>query len=1002
MKRLLQAIFLISAFSLFAEDDSNYSCGYFEARNCHEAEIYNLIDYSYTLNLEGDYNKIAKAEQSIKAACPTATSENLKNYCKIFFLIDKYYISENFDDRVNAFDELIEFANELILLPHSSDYLEVFDVLLSGIDDGMEITYEFIISTLKELQPNEEDNSLTEIYYSAIWHLTYANLIFEYEDPKEVISAYDLAIKKSKQLVDNDSIDDQELFLESKLRLSEYLFAVSSYSQEYAERGFNILIEVLNQTNLEDSPNLHFRSWQGLLEFNDQVVAGSTQDNFLIRVFINNYFSAVLNNGYYDIEIDKIFLDYFPIYFLDLDCYERFDAWQTYKELRDFRAQRFAPLIENVEDLEPWDSVMSNRGLIMDCQEEIPDNEFFNQAVIDHKQNIIDILDTPTENLQTLALFYSWFGILRIKDHLPSQESFKLFDKFNAKLNHELDWYLTETTISTNIAQVLLTGYFGLLEHNQENANKLIPKMESVIKLYVSGREKELFSSTQDAVVMKIVTIDLYDLGFQNEAKNFYLKYFKNFDYQFIQNDQNIFVSDEMYEITKFVMNVITHSQDQNTNDLFKSLVFLGRSPMELGLTTHKVSDGNVYKTIKFFNEVERKKNEYVSYYFDSILEENITNQNIQQKYIELVNRLSSLDEAEMQLINKTLYPDSSIENIQKKLQANEVLSFNFKFLILGNDYMINMIVDQNDYEIKIHNLSHLLGQSIDDYFFEFEEMLFSNFVNQDNIDLIKLEDISNLFLPKNIDVYKKITFITNFFDSFNSNLLRHKNSWIIENYEIKNYFSIANFLNDAQSSKQNVEKYIGFGDVDYSRHQENFFKLPETRDEINESSKFFKSRKVFLGKDANERKLKSLDFKDSVIHFATHTNNPYLSLMPDPALVLSPSKSTDGYLSIFEISDLNFSESHIILAACDTDASITTDFDYMSGLVKSFVLSGAKSLLATKWDIETTTAKEITVQYSNLLSQSNNPQQSIQSIQNKLISKGVHPYIWSGYFVVN
>jgi len=106
--------------------------------------------------------------------------------------------------------------------------------------------------------------------------------------------------------------------------------------------------------------------------------------------------------------------------------------------------------------------------------------------------------------------------------------------------------------------------------------------------------------------------------------------------------------------------------------------------------------------------------------------------------------------------------------------------------------------------------------------------------------------------------------------------------------------------------------------------------------------------------------------------------------------------------LSVFEIANLKLDGSHIILAACDTDASITTDYDYFSGLVKSFVLSGASSLLATKWYIESSSAKQITIEYSKLLSILMDPQESIQSIQKKLINENGHPFIWSGYFVVN
>ena len=110
----------------------------------------------------------------------------------------------------------------------------------------------------------------------------------------------------------------------------------------------------------------------------------------------------------------------------------------------------------------------------------------------------------------------------------------------------------------------------------------------------------------------------------------------------------------------------------------------------------------------------------------------------------------------------------------------------------------------------------------------------------------------------------------------------------------------------------------------------------------------------------------------------------------------------TDGYLDVFEISDLNFKNSHIILAACDTDSSIYADLDVFSGFIKSFQMSGAKSILATRWEIETQSAQRFTQSYIKKIKEEKNAQKALADVQRELIASEIHPFFWSGYFVID
>ena len=79
---------------------------------------------------------------------------------------------------------------------------------------------------------------------------------------------------------------------------------------------------------------------------------------------------------------------------------------------------------------------------------------------------------------------------------------------------------------------------------------------------------------------------------------------------------------------------------------------------------------------------------------------------------------------------------------------------------------------------------------------------------------------------------------------------------------------------------------------------------------------------------------------------------------MPEPSLIFTPpdsiiESSNDGLLTASEISGLSLDANVVILAACNTarggDAQGAEAF---AGLAKAFFMAGARSILASYWEI--------------------------------------------------
>lgn len=142
---------------------------------------------------------------------------------------------------------------------------------------------------------------------------------------------------------------------------------------------------------------------------------------------------------------------------------------------------------------------------------------------------------------------------------------------------------------------------------------------------------------------------------------------------------------------------------------------------------------------------------------------------------------------------------------------------------------------------------------------------------------------------------------------------------------------------------------------------------LPDTRRELRTMSEIFQlsSRKLLLAKEASEENLRALNDDGAlagydVIAFATHAILPDAAKTDgEAALVLSPPAKcvasdprNDGLLTASEIMQLTLDADWVILSACNTAAASGADAEPFSGIAKAFFYAGARSVLATHWDV--------------------------------------------------
>lgn len=119
----------------------------------------------------------------------------------------------------------------------------------------------------------------------------------------------------------------------------------------------------------------------------------------------------------------------------------------------------------------------------------------------------------------------------------------------------------------------------------------------------------------------------------------------------------------------------------------------------------------------------------------------------------------------------------------------------------------------------------------------------------------------------------------------------------------------------------------------------------------------------LHLGKDANEKVVKSLDLsRYRIIVFATHGLVPGdVDGLTQPALALTAPDVAgvegDGLRTMEEVLSLRLDADWVVLSACNTGAGDGAGAEAASGLGRAFFYAGTRALLVTNWSVHSASA---------------------------------------------
>jgi CHAT domain-containing protein len=182
---------------------------------------------------------------------------------------------------------------------------------------------------------------------------------------------------------------------------------------------------------------------------------------------------------------------------------------------------------------------------------------------------------------------------------------------------------------------------------------------------------------------------------------------------------------------------------------------------------------------------------------------------------------------------------------------------------------------------------------------------------------------------------------------------------------------------------------------------------LPQTREEVEEIGKIVGPNAVILlAKDATETAFKKEPLDQfRVLHLAVHgfadTQYPERS-----ALVLGtdPKSGDDGLLQVREIIRLHLNADLTTLSACDTGVGKLQGQEGISNLVEAFLVAGSKSVVASLWSADDTSASALMERFYQRLAKGESASSALRNAKLDMLAKygdQLSPFYWAGFITV-
>ena len=181
---------------------------------------------------------------------------------------------------------------------------------------------------------------------------------------------------------------------------------------------------------------------------------------------------------------------------------------------------------------------------------------------------------------------------------------------------------------------------------------------------------------------------------------------------------------------------------------------------------------------------------------------------------------------------------------------------------------------------------------------------------------------------------------------------------------------------------------------------------LPGSRDEVLSIAHIVGGDPtVLLGQDATESSFKSARLSEfRVIHLAVHAAaDPQYPDRSALVLGIAPKTTDDGLLQVREIMRLPLNADLVTLSACETGVGATAGESGVVSLEQAFLISGARSVVASLWNVEDRSTTALMKAFYTHLAQHEDKALALAHAKRDMLDryKDLPPFYWASFVLV-
>jgi len=182
---------------------------------------------------------------------------------------------------------------------------------------------------------------------------------------------------------------------------------------------------------------------------------------------------------------------------------------------------------------------------------------------------------------------------------------------------------------------------------------------------------------------------------------------------------------------------------------------------------------------------------------------------------------------------------------------------------------------------------------------------------------------------------------------------------------------------------------------------------LPHSRTEVERLAAVFPGSRVHLGEDATEEAAKNIEPETALLHFACHgivdARFPLDSALALTIPNLSSPGHANGLLQAWEIFEgMRLDADLVTLSACETAVGREDAGEGLLGLTRAFQFAGARSVLASLWEVGDESTTKLMVSFYRGLGAGLSKDEALRGAQVEMIGTPLRaPFHWAGFELI-